>query len=106
MPPYGDLFMLSASGLEETAVLRACLRLRDSFSAAMKRESYAGVSYRLLGPAPAPVAKVNDRYRYRMVLNTRNTKVMRQLVAHLLRQAQADKQNRGVALFADSDPRE
>ena len=62
--------------------------------------------YRLLGPAPAPVAMVNDRYRYRMALNTRNTKAMRHLVAHLLGQAQADKQNRGVTLFADLDPRE
>ncbi len=47
---------------------------------------------------------MNDRYRYRMILNAKNTKAMRQLVAHLLRQAQADKQNRGVALFADLDP--
>ena len=29
---------------------------------------------------------------------------MRLLTAHLLRQAQADKQNRGVALFADLNP--
>ena len=106
LPPWVDLFMLSASGLEETAVLRACLRLRDGLSAAMRQGPYVGTSYRLLGPAPAPVAKVNDRYRYRMVLSTRNTKAMRRLVAHLLRQAQTDKQNRGVALFADSDPRE
>ena len=106
LPPCSDLFMMSASGLEETAVLQACLRLRDSLSAAMRQAIYAQIPYRLLGPAPAPVAKVNDRYRYRMVLNARNTKKMRQLVAYLLRQAQADKQNRGVTLFADLDPRE
>ena len=106
LPPCGDMMMLSASGLEETAVLRSCLRLRDSLSAAMRQADYADIPYRLLGPAPAPVAKINDRYRYRMVLSARNTKAMRLLVAHLLRQAQQDKQNRGVALFADSDPRE
>ncbi len=104
LPPCSDLFVLCASGLEETAVLRACLRLRDSISAAMGKKPYGGTPYRLLGPAPAAVAKVNDRYRYRMILNAKNTKAMRQLVAHLLRQAQADKQNRGVALFADLDP--
>ena len=104
LPPCNDLFMICASGLEETAVLHACLRLRDGINAAMRREPYAGTRYRLLGPAPAPVAKVNDRYRYRMILNTSNTKAMRQLVAHLLRCAQVDKQNRGVALFADLNP--
>jgi primosomal protein N' (replication factor Y) len=50
------------------------------------------------------VAKINERYRYRLILNTENTKAMRLLTAHLLRQAQADKQNRGVALFADLNP--
>lgn len=103
-PPYNDLFVLSASGLEETAVLRTCLRLRDSLSAALHQEPYAGCRYRLLGPAPAAVAKVNNRYRYRLILNTKNTRAMRQLIAHLLRQAQADKLNRGVSVFADLNP--
>ncbi len=104
LPPCGDLFVLCASGLEETAVLRALLRLREALSAALRQEPYRGAAYRLLGPAPAAVAKVNDRYRYRLILNTTNTKAMRLLAAHLLRQAQADKQNRGVALFADLNP--
>ena len=104
LPPCNDLFLLCASGLEETAVLQACLRLRDSLGAAMVRGPYAGTPYRLLGPAPAPVAKVNDRYRYRLVLSTQNTRAIRQLVAHLLRRAQSDRQNRGVAIYADLDP--
>ena len=104
LPPCGDLFVLGASGLEETAVLRSLLRLREAMGAALARPPYAGTAYRLLGPAPAAVAKVSDRYRYRLILNTENTKAMRLLTAHLLRQAQADKQNRGVALFADVNP--
>jgi len=104
LPPCGDLFVLCASGPEETAVLRALLRLRDALGAALSSPDYAGTTYRLLGPAPAAVAKVNDRYRYRLILNTENTKAIRLLTAHLLRRAQADKQNRGVALFADLNP--
>ena len=104
LPPCGDLFVLCASGPEETAVLHALLRLREALGTALNRAPYAGTAYRLLGPAPAAVAKVNDRYRYRLILNTENTKAMRLLAAHLLRQAQADKQNRGVALYADLNP--
>ena len=104
LPPLCDLFVLCASGPEETAVLRALLRLRDALGAALNQKPYAGTRYRLLGPAPAAVAKVNDRYRYRLILNTQDTKAIRLLTAHLLRQAQADKQNRGVALFADLNP--
>ncbi len=104
LPPCSDLFVLCASGLEETAVLRACLRLRDSLGAALRRAPYAEYGCRLLGPAPAAVAKINDRYRYRLILNARNTKVIRQLVAHLIRSAQSDKQNRGVAFYAGFEP--
>lgn len=103
-PPCRDLFILCASGLEETSVLRACLKLRDSLDAALCQEPYAGYPYRLLGPAPAAVAKVNNRYRYRLILNVKNSKAMRQLVAHLLRRAQTDRLNRGVSLFADLNP--
>ncbi len=104
LPPFGDLFALCASGPEEIAALQALARLRDALSAALRREPYAGIPFRLLGPAPAAVVKINDRYRYRLILCTENTKEMRLLTAHLLRQAQADKRSRGVALFADLNP--
>ncbi len=103
-PPFSDLFVLTASGLEETAVLRTCLRLRDALSGALDQKPYRDQPWQLLGPAPAAVAKVNNRYRYRLILNTKNTKEIRLLTAHLLRQAQADKANRGVTVFADVDP--
>ena len=103
-PPFQDLLILSASGPEETAVLRACARLRDALSDALNRPPYARCAYRLLGPAPAAVAKVNNRYRYRLVLNIKNTREIRRLAAHLLRMAQTDRQNRSVSFFADFDP--
>lgn len=103
-PPFNDLLMLSASGPEETAVLRACARLREALGDALNRAPYSQYPYRLLGPAPAAVAKVNNRYRYRLILNTKNTREIRQLAAHLLRKAQADRQNRSVSFFADFDP--
>ena len=103
-PPFDDLLMIHASGLEETAVLRACMRLRTAFTEAMNQPKYAGTAYRLLGPAPAAVAKVNDRYRYRLMITTKNTAAVRQLTAHLLRRAMTDKENRSVSFFADFDP--
>ena len=58
----------------------------------------------LLGPAPASVAKINNRYRYRLTLACRNHREIRALVAHLLRCAQNDKENRGVSVSADINP--
>ncbi len=98
--PFSDRFVLTASGLEESSVLRACARLRDALREVLESgERYRGVSYRLLGPAPAAVAKVNNRYRYHISLICQNQKLIRDLLAHLVRQAQKDKINRGVSVL-------
>ena len=101
-PPFRDLVVLTASGLEESAVLRTCVRLRRTLESWLSRPGSPEVQ--LLGPAPAAVAKVNDRYRYRLTLSGKNERSLRTLVAYLLRCAQSDKQNRGVSVSADVNP--
>ena len=103
-PPFAHLFVLSASGTDEHAVLHACQRLRQGVEQALRRPEYSSFCTELFGPAPAAVAKVNNRYRYRLTLSAPNTKEIRALVAHLVRAAQNDKENRGVSIFADMDP--
>lgn len=103
-PPFCDLFVLTASGLNEAAVLRACQRLRESLDSWLARAPYARLQPRLLGPAPATVAKVNNRYRYRLTLCCKNTKEIRALLSHLLCAAAGDRENRGVSVFADVNP--
>lgn len=103
-PPFSDLVLVTVTGPEETAVLRVCVKLRDGLNRALQQKPYEEIGYTLLGPAPAAVAKVNNCYRYRLTLNTKNTKPIRQLVAHYIRMAQADKTNRGVSIFADINP--
>ena len=103
-PPFRDLFVLTASGTTESAVLQTCMRLRRSLEEWLRQPPYEGYRSQLLGPAPAAIAKVNNRYRYRLTLSTRNDKRMRALVAHLLCCAQKDKENRGVSVYADVNP--
>ena len=103
-PPFAHLFVFSASGLDEHAVLHACQRLRQGLEQALRRPEYGAFSTELFGPAPASVAKVNNRYRYRLTLSAPNTRQVRALVAHLVRAAQSDKENKGVSVFADMDP--
>lgn len=103
-PPFRDLFLLTASGTDEHAVLRACLRLRQALESALRAPLYAQMELQILGPAPASVAKVNNRYRYRLTVSGKNTRQLRALLAHLVRAAQQDKENRGVSVFADVNP--
>ena len=104
VPPFHDLFVVTASGAEEAGVLRACAKLRRGMEAWLRRPEYAQPEAKLLGPAPAAVAKVNNRYRYRLTLSCRNTRPIREMISSLLRAAQTDKENRGISVFADCNP--
>ena len=103
-PPFRDLFVLTASGTSECNVLQACVRLRQGLEACLRLPEYQGVDVNVLGPAPAAVAKVNNRFRYRLTVTGQNTRQLRGLIAHLLRAAHFDKQNKGVSVFADVNP--
>ena len=103
-PPFRDLFVLTASGAEESRVLRVCMKLRRTLEGWLAQPPYDALGIQLLGPAPASVAKVNNRYRYRLTLSGKNTKSLRALITALVVAAQNDKENRGVSVFADVNP--
>ena len=99
-PPFADLTVVTASGLNEGAVLRCCVRLRQALEQVLGPLG----GWQILGPAPAAVARVNNRYRYRLTLSGKMEREARRAIAGLLRAAQQDKENRGVSVYADLDP--
>lgn len=100
-PPFAQHVVITASGLEEGAVLRCCVRLRRTLEQDLPK---VPGQWQLLGPAPAAVAKINNRYRYRLTLTGQPGKEFRALLAYLLRAAHKDKENKGVLVYADVDP--
>ncbi len=100
-PPFADLFTLTVSGGDEGAVLRAAMALRDELGTLMADAAVRETAPEILGPAPAPVLKVNNRFRYRVFLSGKNDKPTRDRVAWLLREFGKRRENRGLNLFAD-----
>ena len=99
-PPISDLFSLTVSGMEETSVIRGCQKLKKSFE-----HYFTDVGdISILGPAPASVAKVSNRYRYRVTLSCANSKRVRNTIAHVMREFSDDKENRHNSVYADFDP--
>ena len=66
-----------------------------------QRPELAAGEPEVLGPAPAPVVKVNNRYRYRCTLIGRNDKATREMLAWLQKSFARDSANRGLNLFVD-----
>lgn len=99
-PPLKDIFRLTVSGPDETDVLWACKRIKDSLVILLEGRPDAVI----LGPAPASLMKYMNRYRYCVTVCCRSDKAMRNTVMAVLRDFSADKQNRSMALYADYNP--
>ena len=103
-PPFADLFTFTVSGTEEGVVLRAAAGVRETLRQMFATPEFADVE--VLGPAPAPVLKLNNRYRYRVVLVGRNDKATRSQVSWLLKKFALDRANRGLNIFVDCNTME
>ena len=104
VPPFLDLFRITLSGPEETQVLRACAVIRRSLEPWVKPRQQGPEGPEVLGPAPAPVLKVNNRYRYRVLLKCRNGREIRAVLAQILQAAQQDRANWGLSIAMDVNP--
>ena len=100
-PPFADLFTLTVSGREEMRVIAAACALRDALRAASEKEPLRTLETEVLGPAGAPVVKVNERYRYCVYLSGRSDSALRRTVSEYLLAFSARKENRGLDIFAD-----
>lgn len=99
-PPFADIISITASGAEESAVLKCCSDIRRILAASVR--SRPDVS--ILGPAPLAVVKVNNRYRYRVNLCCRADKEIRELVSAVLIKLNSSGKYKGVSIFADNNP--
>lgn len=100
-PPFSDFITVGFSGFPEQAVQHSANAFRRQLESMLSSAEYADQSVRLLGPAPASVYKMNNRYRFNLTLQCENSRKLRQLLSYVLRSFAKDKANRGVTVFAD-----
>ncbi len=80
-PPFCDMIMVTVSDTDEVLTQRAAL----AFDEAWRRlAGEKGVKMVLFGPFEAPVYKVNDRYRMRIVVKCKDNKACRDVIRELL----------------------
>lgn len=100
-PPFYDLVTVSFAGVFEDDVRRGAMLFRQMCMAMLAQPQYHSLQATLLGPTPATVARLNNRYRYRMTVACHLDRQMRRVLAYLLQEFGRDRRNRGVAAFAD-----
>jgi len=93
-PPFAELIYLGIVGREQPAVVAAAQR----YAELVARRGHVEV----LGPAPAPIARVNDEWRYRIALKTSDGAPLRRYLREELRTLA--RSDRGVRLAINVDP--
>lgn len=102
-PPFADQFIITVSGGEEDDVRRAVGLLRSGLDAAVKKPPYDDMGLELIGPAPAPVVRINGSYRYRLLLLGENNAQVRGLLSSFMRAFAQRAENRRLHIRVDCD---
>ncbi len=103
-PPFGRLINLRFSGRKKAQVCDttgSMARLAKNLAKGIKGTN--GSQVEVLGPAPAPRAKIKDRYRWQILLKSSSLSNLRALCSGLLSR-KADMVPSGVRMEVDVDP--
>lgn len=103
-PPYADVLQIKFFGVFENEVTQGALRFRQALAQSLKAPRWADTKIVIMGPAPASVVRVMNRYHYQLTLLAKNTKPLRSLLASLLQWFAKDKANGHITACVDVNP--
>ncbi|MBP3936871.1 MAG: primosomal protein N' [Clostridia bacterium] len=100
-PPYSSLYQFGFVGRDEEEVRR----MAHIFLKALKEQVTAeGIPVIALDVSPAMVLRISGKYRYKLLIKTRNTVATRRVVADLLCEFGRSSRYKNVTVYADIDP--
>ena len=98
-PPYCDLAVVSVQSAFRDEAVETINTVFENIRNLLN-ETFKDVKVIILGPAPSSVMKLNNRYRYRMIIKCKNNKRFREL----LKEATNIKLIKDVSLAIDINP--
>ncbi len=99
-PPFADVCLVGFSGENQTLALKAANEFLKAF-AAEAGKNYSKLPLRILGPSPASVVKVSNKYRYKLIIKCKNNRSFRALLSKVLTGFQSRREFSGVTAYAD-----
>ena len=101
-PPFADQFVFRFGGTDEHTVQQAAQAFAKALAAQLPQTP--DVEPAVLGPVPAPIAKLNKRYFYTVSFRGRATNNSRALVSRMLAAYDRWPGSRSLTVSADIDP--
>lgn len=102
-PPFCDICAINFSGEKEYEVLSSSRCFLFGIQEATK-EVYKDVKVIVLGPMSPRISKINNKYRYRIIVKCRNTKAFRLMMDDLLIRFSKNREFKNVSVSIDINP--
>ncbi|MDD5613460.1 MAG: primosomal protein N' [Candidatus Omnitrophica bacterium] len=96
-PPFNDLIKMEFRHKDEKKVKQAAQRVKDKIASVSKG------AYQVLGPAPHPVRKKNNVYRWNIIIKVKNIEQASRMLYNIIGY---NKRVDGVNIVVDVNPRE
>lgn len=99
-PPFADICLVGFVGENQVLTLQAANGFLKAFVQEAKR-NYSKLPLRILGPSPATVVKVSNKYRYKLIIKCKNNRSFRALLSKTLIDFGSDRTFAKVTAYAD-----
>lgn len=99
-PPFADICLVGFSGEKQHLTLKAANTFLRSFIS-LAKSKYPKLPLRILGPSPALVVKVSNKFRYKLIIKCKNNSEFRRLLSSVIVDFGGEREFSDVSVFAD-----
>ena len=100
-PPFCDVCTVGFSGVYEDQVVGGGVDFINALRRLASQEPFSALPMKVFGPVSWDVVKVNNKYRYKIMIKYKNSKHFRVFIRLLLEEFGKDPKHKKVNAFAD-----
>lgn len=101
-PPYCDILSVLLTGPNEAALSAYAAKLANGLR--MDFLKLAGCTAEVLGPGPAALSKINNKYRWRILVKCRADSEIRAVLRRMLEQHDKRKERKWISVLVEANP--
>ena len=102
-PPYCDICVLCFVG-EDGIITKNCAKIAGEMLKDLVKNEYSCLKLIVLGPMPARIEKIQNKYRHRIIIKTADNKQFRDMIRKILTNEELNKKFKNVNIYADMNP--
>jgi len=103
-PPFARLVQILITGKDEAKTARGARSVGALCRELQRRDQTFQRDVRVLGPVPAPLARVQRRYRWHLLLKGKNVTSLHGLAKTLRAEAEPEVRSAGIKIVVNIDP--